>query len=143
MSINQYPSLSPPDFQETIITSLELYSKSSIARDVSERLIYIFAALEYVFLKNNSESIQQNVSERMAIFKGDTIKEKKEIVSNFKTAYSLRSSFVHHGHEIKAIEELKTFMKCVWTVFISLIQDINNFESKELFIEAIEERKFS
>jgi len=68
-TLNQvFHNVKKTDFQKTIITSLELYSKSSIARDVAERLIYIFAALEYVFLKNNTESIQQNVSERMAIF---------------------------------------------------------------------------
>ena len=143
-TLNQvFQNVTKTDFQKTIITSLELYSKSSIARDVAERLIYIFAALEYVFLKNNTESIQQNVSERMAIFKGGTIKEKKEIVSNFKTAYSLRCSFVHHGYEIKPIEELKKFMECVWTIFILLIKNITKFDSKELFIEAIEEKKFT
>jgi hypothetical protein len=129
------------DFQKTVITSLELYSKCCIARDLAEKLIYIFSALESVFLKNSNEAIQQNVSERIAFFEGGTVEEKKEIISNFKKVYSLRSSFVHHGYEIELIEELENFMKRVWCIFMKLIKNINKFESKELFIQSIEDRK--
>jgi hypothetical protein len=131
------------DFQKRILTSLHLYSRSSIARDIAEKLIYIFAALELVFLKNNTEPIQQNVSERMAIFMGGSIREKQEIVSNFKKAYALRSSFVHHGYEIEPLRDLKKFMENVWIVFVTLIQKLDQFESKDLFIQAIEDRKFA
>jgi hypothetical protein len=130
-------------FQKTVISSLKLYSRCSIGRDIAEKLIYIFAALESMFLKNNSEPIQQNISERMAIFKGGTLKEKKEFIANFKTVYSLRSSFVHHGYEIESLKELKNFMEYVWVVFVKLIKSINRFESKESFIDAIEEKKFT
>jgi hypothetical protein len=41
------------DFQKTLLEALLLYSKSSLAKQVSDKLLYILVALESVFLKDS------------------------------------------------------------------------------------------
>jgi len=55
-------------FAEKVLNSILLYSKATTSTDLSDKIIYTFSALESVLLRNDSESITQNLSERMAFF---------------------------------------------------------------------------
>lgn len=131
------------EFQEKLLDSLLLYSKSSLAKTPADKLVYILVALESILLKNESELIQQNIGERMAFFIGRNVSERKSIIRNLKKAYTLRSSFVHHGHTIEDLETLKEFMLNTWRFFSHLIQNANRFNTGEQLIDAIEERKLT
>lgn len=134
---------SKTNYQKNLIDSLLLYSKSSLSKEPSDKLIYILAALELILLKNENEPIQQNIAERIAFIVGNTVDDRKKIIKNFKEVYSIRSSFVHHGHRIEDIEVLKTFMYNIWLFYNWLIKNAYNFETKDHLIEKIETRKLS
>lgn len=131
------------EFQEKVLDSLLLYSKSSLAKDPSDRLVYILVALESILLKNENEPIMQNVRERIAFFMGTSLSERKSIISRFNKAYSLRSKFIHHGHCIDDLKVLEEIMIDACTFFQQLVLTVNNFTTKEQFINKIEEIKLS
>ncbi len=129
------------EFQERLLDSLLLYTRSSLTKNLTDRLIYILVALESILLKDERENIQQNVGERMAFFIGRNKGRRRLIISNLKKAYELRSSFIHHGRSVRDVEILREFMLNAWDFFSQLIQNANHFRTKKDLIDAIEERK--
>jgi hypothetical protein len=131
------------DFQSQVLNSLYMYSRCALAINVEDKLIYILVAIESVLLKNDSESIQQNIGERMAILVERTAEKRKQVIKKVKEVYAARSGFIHHGRTIDETESIATFMFNSYRFFQILIMDINKFENKLEFIEKIEEIKLS
>lgn len=131
------------EFQEKLLDSLFFYSRSSLARNLLDKLVYILVALESILLKNENEPIQQNISERMAVVIGRDVGERNSIISNVKKVYSLRSQFLHHGHTTEDLETLKAFMLNAWKFFCQLIRNANRFDTREQLINVIEEDKLT
>ncbi len=133
------------DFQEKLLESLFIYSKASLAKNVSDRLIYTLVALETMFLKDSNEPIQDNISLRMAFMHPVSIEERKLIIKNIKETYALRSSFIHHGKSvsIEDLETLKKFMVDTWLCFIELGNFANKNITKQQFFDELETRRLS
>ncbi len=108
------------DFQQNLLDALLYYSRSSLSKTLSDKLLYILVALESFLLKNSNEPIQQNISERLAIFIGNSIQEKKMIIRLVKDIYAVRSAFVHHGSDVKEedAELMTAFMQYASAFFI-------------------------
>ncbi|MCX9087745.1 MAG: HEPN domain-containing protein [Candidatus Methanoperedens sp.] len=129
------------EFQERLLDSLLLYSRSSLMKNPSDKLVYILVALESFLLGN--ESIQNTISDGMAYFISSNKQERISIVENLKKAYGLRSKFIHHGETIEDLETLKEFMLNVWMFFSLVIQNANRFDNRKQFFKAIEDEKYS
>jgi hypothetical protein len=130
-------------FQEDLLSSVVLYSRSSLARNPTDKLVYILVALESLLLRDENEPIQQNIGERLAFSIADKASERKSIIRNVKKVYGLRSSFIHHGQTIDDLDSLKEFMKNAWTFLLHMIHNAHHYASKQQLIERIEDRKFS
>ena len=130
------------DFQAKLLDAMLLYSRNSVAREPVDKVVYIFAALESMLLKNESEPVQKNIGERMAFLIGDNISSRKEISANVIDVYSKRSLFVHHGLSITSSGTVSTFMVNAWTCFYRLIDLARTIPTKDALIERLEERKF-
>lgn len=120
------------EFQQRLLSSLKWYSNSSLMKNPSDKLVYIFVALESLLLRGKDEPIQNIMGDTMAFLISSNRDERLSIVKNLKDAYSLRSKFVHHGKPIKDfkdLETLKEFMKNAWMFFSFLIQNAERFEN--------------
>jgi len=132
------------EFQKKVYEALKIYSKHTLRRNPFDKLLYILIALESVLLRNETEPIQQNLAERIAFAIAKTIEERRKIVKTIKKIYSIRSKFVHHGDQtIEEGEELDNFLNIAWRMFVLLTQNINSFKTKDEFITALENLKFS
>ena len=129
------------EFQESILESLTLYSQATREKELSNKLVYLLAALEGIFLKNDSEPIQQNLGERIATLVGRDLKNKKDIIGNIKSIYGLRSRFLHHAHSIDEYGELEEFMLNAWHAMVVVIENHNRFTTKQDFVSAIDDLK--
>lgn len=130
-------------FQETLLDALLLYSRSTREKDIAGKLVYTFAAMESVLLRNDTEPIQQNVGERMAFVNQNTAEKRREVIRNYKTVYALRSRFVHHGHTIEERDTVWRFMTEAWALFTNLAKASPRFETKEALIDHLERMKLS
>lgn len=134
------------EFQQRLLSSLKWYSNSSLMKNPSDKLVYIFVALESLLLRGKDEPIQNIMGDAMAFLIGSNRDERLSIVKNLKDAYSLRSTFVHHGKPIKDfkdLETLKEFMKNAWMFFNFLIQNAEHFENIDQLFQKIENIKYS
>ena len=56
------------NFSECVINALRLYSESIIKKRIQDKLVYLFAALESIFLRGDNEPIIHSISLRIALF---------------------------------------------------------------------------
>jgi hypothetical protein len=133
------------DFQETLLEALFIYSKSTLAKQLSDKLLYILVALESVFLKDSGEYIQDAISLRMAYMHPVSIEERGAIIRNVKATYALRSSFIHHGQNIGVddVATLEEFMKNAWMSLQAVIPLAATGITKEEFFKGLEDRRLS
>jgi len=133
------------EFQLLIVDTLQMYSRCGLAKTYSDKLVYLLVTLESLLLRDPSESIQQNVGERLAFALEKEPDRRKRVVRNFKDVYGMRSDFVHHGNnvEVAQVNTLKEFMMNSWLFLKLVIDNSNNFQTKSQMIDAIENIKFS
>ena len=132
-------------FQEKLLATLILYSRSAILKDIADKLVYILVALESIFLRNSSEPIQQNLGERIAFLIGDSLEKRKRIIKVTRETYTLRSRFVHHGHSIDDdhLETMREFMQYAWQAIVSLIHQSNSVSTVDALLDMLDDRKLS
>jgi hypothetical protein len=131
------------DYDTYLLNALLLYSKSSLSTVVTERLVYIFAALESMLLKNTSEPVQKNIGERLAFLTRKTAEERRRVAQVVEEVYKLRSSFLHHGEKVNESEVIEEFMRCAWKSFIVLIAESEKFHTRSVMFDALDNMKFS
>jgi Apea-like HEPN len=130
-------------FQKQLLEAALIYSKNNLAKEPAEKLVFILVALEAMLLKNDTEPIQQNIADRMAFVLGNSVSERRSIVSLVKTCYGLRSRFLHHGQTMSDLENLRKFMMYSWVLLLHFLRLHEEFASKDEMLERIEERKFA
>lgn len=129
------------EYNASVLNALLLYSKSSLNLNLTDRLIYILAAIESILLRNNNEPVQKNIGERMAFLIRKTVEERKRIIHVVDEIYRARSSFLHHGQGVKSIDVLEEFMTYAWTAMLTLVLEAKNFQTKSDLLDAIENLK--
>lgn len=131
------------DFQEELLNALLIYSRAALQERLAEKLLYILVALESLLLRDEAESIQQNLGERVAFTIGGNVDERKDIIRATKEAYRLRSQFVHHGAKVDDLKAMEEFMIYAYAFFEKMLRAINIFPTKLRFLDTLEERKLS
>jgi hypothetical protein len=133
----------PTEFKREYIDALLLYSRAPLWPDLSDRLLYLLVPLESLFLKSQSEPIQQNVAERLALFIGSDLATRKKIIRAVRTVYEQRSAFVHHAHRVSDVASLRTFMLYAWMAMVSLPGVLTRWGSREEFLTSLDDKKLS
>lgn len=131
------------EFQKEVFDAILLYSRSTMSRDPTDKLVFIFSALESILLKNENEPISTHIADRLAFVLGTTVDERKNIVQLVRTCYGFRSKFLHHGQTLSDFDILAKFMMYVWVFFIRLTKFANQFNTRLDFISEIENIKYS
>ena len=119
------------------------FGRAALTPDLREKMIWYCAALESMLIRDSSEPILQNLSERLAMFAYDTVQERTDALKDVKAAYSLRSRFVHHGAEIDEGEVVNRFAHHGIEVFRRIIKSIHRFSRRVEFVAHIDRMKLS
>ena len=130
-------------FEQKVFESLMIYSRSTLMTNPSDKLMYVFSALEALLVRDANESLQQTVAERIAFLIGKNSQECKGIVTNYKATYKLRSNYVHHGMTVTEMDTLSVFYSNAFQCFFNIVHLNLSHKSKDDFLSAIEDRKFS
>ncbi|MGH9883674.1 MAG: hypothetical protein ACRD6N_19800, partial [Pyrinomonadaceae bacterium] len=133
------------DFQEMVINGIILFSRSLLAKEISDKLVYMLVALESVFLKDTGEFIQDAISLRMAYMQQISVDARKAIVTDVKAVYKLRSSFVHHGRTISVDESalISRFMRHAWLSLAASILQAATPITRHDFFNDLENRRLA
>jgi hypothetical protein len=130
------------DFQNQLLGALIHYSKSVLKPEPTERLMYIFAALESV-LVNKNEAIAQNLSERLAIINCSNPQKRRATAKLVKRVYGLRSKFVHAAHPVQSVEQLEEFFLDAGNFFLFAMENHSLWKTKTEFLDFVDSYKFS
>jgi hypothetical protein len=133
----------PNDFKQAILNALVLYSKAAFTSEPIEKVIYVLSSLESMLLKNENEPIQQNLAERIAMFTATELTKRKQIISNIKATYSVRSRYLHHGHLRSELETIREFLMNAWVFYALLLGNAQKFSTRLEFVSAIDDAKLS
>lgn len=125
-------------FQQKLFDALLLYSRSSLARNRTDKLIYMLAPLESLLLRNDNEPIGDRVGRRMAFFLEQTAEGRAALITNVGVVYRARSAFLHHGATVDDFEALKTFMAHTWLFFLRALQNADQFQRLDDLLDAID-----
>lgn len=130
-------------FQKIVLDALFIYARSATAKDPADKLVYILVALESLFLRNNTEPIQQNLAERIAFLIEGTIESRRKLIRDVREVYTIRSSFVHHGATIDDFDTLSRFMLHAWRAITAIISATVTISTKDEFIDQLDNRKLA
>ena len=131
------------DFEEAVLAGMVTFGRAALTADLREKMIWYCAGLESILLRDSSEPILQNLSERLAMFAYDTVQERTVALKDVKEAYALRSRFVHHGAEIGEGEVVNRFAHHGLQVFRRIVKNAHHFGHKIDFVEYIDRMKLS
>ena len=131
-------------FNKKVYEALKIYSKHTLKNNPFDKLLYICIALESILLRNNTEAVQQNLADRIAFSIEKSSNGRQNIARTIRKIYSMRSNYVHHGVQtIEEREEIDKLLDITWRMFIFLAHNINRFKTKDDFIKALENIKYS
>ena len=97
---------------------------------MNDRFVKLFVVLESLFIFNDNEPLQSNLSERLAYLLGKTYDERKKIISYIINMHKVRSSYIHHGESKLNHKMLNGFTYFVRGCIERLIYIINRFSLK-------------
>jgi len=132
------------DFRQRLLGAFMLYSRVSIVSELTDKLVLATAALESLFLRNQTEPVQQNLAERLALSSRRALEERRDVVKRVRDAYRIRSRFVHHAKRIDAADEMGVIDGFLWAAWIGLFQALNHrdsFRTHKEFLDFIDELK--
>jgi hypothetical protein len=129
--------------EDQILTAISLLSRSALTTDLSDRLVYVFAALESLLLQGETEPILHAVAERFAFFVADDGPGRRDLRERVRKVYGLRSRFVHHGQQSSEHDLVDQFLLDVHVFFMLLIGRSRDFESKAALLNRIDEIKLN
>ena len=130
-------------FQKNALDALFIYARCTTTKDPADKLLYVLVALESIFLRNNTEPIQQNLAERMAFLIEKNIQDRRKVITDVRCAYSIRSSFVHHGASIEDHEALEKFMWHAWRAITVIITATKTVKTKDELLDHLDELKLA
>jgi hypothetical protein len=128
---------------EKLLDALAVYRRAVISPEPAEKLIFVFVALEMLLVRDGNEPLQDNVATRMAFLIGTDVPDRRSIIKTVKDAYSLRSSFIHHGNATLDTTQADAFLLLAWRTLVNLVSAIHQFATKDALIAALEDRKLS
>jgi hypothetical protein len=118
------------EFCRALYDALILYSRQTLAVEVSDKLVFTLSALESMLLRDGNEPIQKNLGERMAFLIGESSQARKDIVKDVEAVYRIRSAFVHHGQTARHVETVDRFLISAWTTFSRLMDLSVRYKAK-------------
>jgi hypothetical protein len=131
------------EYEQALLDCLLLYSNCALAKSPSNKLVAVLTALESMLLQNSSEPIQQNLAERIAYMFSP--EKRIGIKKSVLRAYGLRSSFIHHGHQVTTdeIDALREFFLNAWSALHGLMNLSSLCNTRDQFFKRFEEAKMS
>jgi hypothetical protein len=142
-NLHRLASDTSTEFSRSLYDALILYSRQTLAFEVSGKLVFTLSALESMLLRDSNEPIQKNLGERIAFLIGQSPAERKDIVKNIDVTYRIRSAFVHHGQTARHVETVDHFLINAWTTFSRLMDLSVKYKTKAALIGALEDLKMS
>jgi hypothetical protein len=129
-------------FQQEAFNAFQLYSKSSLHKELADKLTYILVPLEGILSVDRNQT-HEDMAERLVLLVDKDLQGRKEALATVEKIYERRLSYVRGEYKEEDVALLKKFMAIAWAFFINLIGYVNRYRTKEEFIKAVDNLKLS
>ena len=140
---NIYLKQQKNDFDIKILDSIHWFGSAVKETDDRNKFIKLTICLETLLKKKEErDEITKTISERLALLVGQNLNERKQIFSDMKRLYGIRSAIVHNG--IRNVEE-NSLKRLIFLVQDAIIRSVYKYEENDSFssfINNIDEIKF-
>jgi hypothetical protein len=126
------------DYEELLMTAISLFSKSVVLGDLLDKLVYIIASLETIFLRDSSEPIQSALSQRLAFVVEQTPERRKNVVTLVKDTYHIRSSYLHHGQTNDDLKTVTALSIVASSAIRNLVNKRKSYSCRKEFLDSLE-----
>jgi hypothetical protein len=130
-------------FIRSTLQALESYSRATLVAGPADKLLYIFAALESVLLRNETEPVVSSISERFAFLAPGSVDDRIATARLVRDVYRLRSRYVHHAMKVDDYDLVARFVQLSLDVFLALVRARHHYRDVSGTHDALERRKFS
>lgn len=128
------------EFEQIVFNALILYSDAALVPTLAEKLLYMFAALESILLRDENEPITENISERLAYIAAGDSESRIAVKKSVKRAYGVRSRFVHHGK--RQDDDLSAFFMHAWGGLMAIAERSSRYQTKQELLDELERYKY-
>jgi hypothetical protein len=131
-------------YEKDLLNSLLVYGRACYQLEPMDKLLQIMTSLEMFCLRSESEPIQSVLSDRLAFFIATDVEDRKEIASNLRKTYKIRSGGTHHGKSIISdTEVVEQFFLHAWMFFLNALRCVGHYQSRDQFLNKLDEIKYT
>lgn len=131
------------ELDEAVLEAVLLYSRCTVAKEPTDKLVYILVGLESILLRDPNEPVTQSLSERIAFLVARDLEKRKQVVQAIKKAYKLRSDFLHHGASFESLEILRQLMEIAWNAVRGLIGSTCELKTRKELLDYLDDQRLS
>ena len=129
----------PNDLENLLLKSISLFAKGTTLRDHQDKVVFSLASIETLLLMNSAEPIQHSVGLRLAFLASNKAQDRKRMRSLIRSAYDIRSSYLHHGRRKEDIQLLTELQHTIWTALRNVMLNRSRFVNQAQLIDFIED----
>jgi hypothetical protein len=126
------------DLEEVLLDSITLFSKGISSPDLHDRLIFLFASIESLLLKDSGEPIQKTIGQRLGFLLFPDGARRLSVSTFIGKAYGHRSMYVHHGERQEILNIASNLSILVSSAILKILRKRDKFKIKTDLINAIE-----
>jgi len=118
------------ELEDLWFRAIKIFNKAVVEREYHVKYVFLFAALESLFLANENEPISRSLSQRVAMLIKNGVEERENLVRNFKEANSKRSNYLHHGRLQENDTVIQEFQLNAWNAIYHILLSLKKFKTK-------------
>ena len=127
------------DLEEHVLEAISHYAHGVGLPAPQDRLVHALVAVETLLLKDQNESIQSKLGQRMALLTAQNLPSRKQAVRDLIQGYSLRSDFVHHSSKPDDINRANRLLRLCWDSVNAIALNTQRFNSKQALIDHLDD----
>jgi hypothetical protein len=128
----------PNEFERLLLNSISIFTKGIVSSDLQDKFVFSLASIETLLLADSSEPIQHSVGLRLAFGASRSREERKQIIQLVKRAYTIRSSYLHHGKASSDMGVLTGLQHTIVTALRNIMMNSSRFSNQAQLIDFIE-----
>jgi predicted Zn-dependent protease len=121
---------------------LLVYGRAAYQPDSADKLLQVMTAVEMFALRNDSESIQAALADRIAFSIASRADRRQEAARTLRSAYQIRSGRTHHGRPLEEVETIERFLGDAWAFFLNALRSVGRFKTRMEFLDHLDRLKY-
>jgi hypothetical protein len=109
--------------------------------DILSRMTHTFSSIERLLLRHSAEPTEFTVGHRMSLLLSEDSAARDQIAHNVREAYRMRNGYTSQTMTRLDEASLAAFVQSAYGVLRTALANMNAFDKKAAFLEALDARR--